>query len=97
VRRDGLRRGFVVCTGECPLCPDSVHFFNEHNQFESDHGWFNCDGRRKRFGLGIDDHDCQFVDHVYAGADESELAPESLLRQRDDGDGDIGDAEALAR
>jgi hypothetical protein len=92
-----LRRDNVVRTDECPHCPDPVHFFNEHYSLEYDRHWFECDRRWCWFSLAVDDHDCQFVDHVYASADESELAPESLLRERDDGDGDPGDATALAR
>lgn len=96
MRRDNLGRDIFVRADEYPECPGCVRFFNEHHSSHHDCRWFECDRHWDWFSLAVNDHDCQFADHLYASTDESELAPESLLRQRNDGDGDTGDATTLA-
>lgn len=107
MRCDGLQRWAAACPG-CAVwwrreCSGSFRlfghcgFFGHYDRCER-REWIS--NRRRGWNivggvLHIDDHG---VGHsVAAIADEPELGAESLLRQRDDGDGVAGDASALAR
>lgn len=110
MRCAGLWRHAAARASEYSECAGTLRHFNECVRFDYDVEWFEC-GRRKRFERGewfiaIDDCDCQFIYPVGAViwtafwgaiAAESQLGAESLLRQRDDGYGDAGDAAAFAR
>ena len=104
MRRRSLRRSAAARTGsKCSEYPGSLDIFGCDDRVQFEHkrkclkrrecnwfrhcGWFS--------DLVVYDHDCRLV-HSHAVAHESKLGAESLLRQRDYGNGVAGDAASLA-
>jgi hypothetical protein len=107
VRCDGLQRCAAACPG-CAVgwrreCSGSFRlfrrcgFFGHYDRCER-RQWISNRRRAGNIANGVLYVDDRGIDHSNAAvAYEPELGAESLLRQRNDGDGVAGDASALAR